>query len=97
MIISSTDCNVIIRWGQAWTATDRISAIWKSNLSDKIKREFYPSEAMSVLLYNCTVWTFAKYLVKKPAGMGINIRKFLKKRLKIIKQDPYGIFHRCSV
>ena len=39
--ISSTERDVNIGIGKAWTATDRLSTIWKSDLSDKINREFF--------------------------------------------------------
>ena len=37
---------------KAWTAIDRLSTIWKSDLSDKIKQEFFEVLAVSVLLYS---------------------------------------------
>ena len=40
-------------------------SIWKSDLSDKIKLEFYQTEAMSVLLYGSTIWNLMKHLEKK--------------------------------
>ena len=40
--ISSTESDVNIRLAKAWTAIDRLSIIWKSGLSDKIKRDFSP-------------------------------------------------------
>ena len=36
-IISSTESEVNIYLAKAWTAIDRLSVIWKSDLSDKIK------------------------------------------------------------
>ena len=41
--ISSTESNVHIRLAKMWTAIDRLSIIWKSDLFDEIKREFLPS------------------------------------------------------
>ena len=43
--------------GKAWTAIDRLYTIWKSDLTDKIKREFVKAVAASVLLYGCNTWT----------------------------------------
>ena len=56
--ISSTESDVNIHIGKAWTATDRFLITWKSDLSDRIKREFF--QALSVLLYGCTIWTLRK-------------------------------------
>ena len=36
--ISSTESDINI--GKAWTAIDRLSIIWKSDLFDKIKQDF---------------------------------------------------------
>ena len=39
--VSSTKKNIDTRLTKAWTATDRLSIIWKSDLTDKMKRSFY--------------------------------------------------------
>ena len=38
--ISSTESNINIHIGKAWIAIDRLSIIWKSYPSDKIKRNY---------------------------------------------------------
>ena len=65
MFVSACENDVNIRIGKAWAAIDRKSPIWKSDLSDKIKREFFRAVAASVLLYGCTSWTRTKPLRKK--------------------------------
>ena len=52
--ISSTENDVNIRIVKAWCAIDMLSIIWKSSLSDKLKLDFIPAAAVSVLLYECT-------------------------------------------
>ena len=47
---------------------DRLSIIWKSNLTDKIKRSFFQAAVVSILLYGCTTWTLTKRLEKKLDG-----------------------------
>ena len=47
---------------------DRLSIIWKSDLTDKIKRSFFQAEVASILLYGCTTWTLTKRLEKKRDG-----------------------------
>ena len=42
--------------------------IWKSNLTDKMKRTFFQAAVMSVLLYGCTTWMLTKRLEKKLDG-----------------------------
>ena len=47
---------------------DRLSTLWRSDLSDKIKRDIFEVVATSVLLYGCTTWTLTKRLEKKLDG-----------------------------
>ena len=47
------------------TLCDRLSIIWKSNLTDKMKRSFFQAAVVSILLYGCTTWTLTKRLEKK--------------------------------
>ena len=56
------------RWAKAWTAIDRLSIIWKSNLTDKMKRSFFQAAVVSILLYGCTTWMLTKRLEKKLNG-----------------------------
>ena len=53
---------------KAWTAIDRLSIIWKSDLTDKMKRSFFQAAVVSILLYGCTTWTLTKRLEKKLDG-----------------------------
>ena len=46
----------------------RLSIIWKSNLTDKMKRSFFQAAVVSILLYGCTTWTLTKRLEKKLDG-----------------------------
>ena len=41
--VSSTENDINMRLAKAWTAIERLSVIWKSDLSDKIKRRFFPN------------------------------------------------------
>ena len=56
------------RLTKAWTAIDRLSIIWKWNLTDKMKRSFFPAAVVSILLYGWTTWTLTKRLEKKLDG-----------------------------
>ena len=44
------------------------SIMWKSDLTDKIKRSFFQAAVVSILLYGCTTWTLTKRLEKKLDG-----------------------------
>ena len=43
----------------------KLSIIWKSNLTDKMKRSFFQAAVMSILVYGCTTWALTKRLEKK--------------------------------
>ena len=66
--VSSTEKDIDTRLTKAWTAIDRLSIIWKSDLTDKIKRSFFQAAVVSILLYGCTTWTLTKRLKKKLDG-----------------------------
>ena len=66
--VSSTEKDIDTRLTKAWTAIDRLSIIWKSGLTDKMKRSFFQATVMSILLYRCTTWTLTKRLEKKLDG-----------------------------
>ena len=58
--VSSTKTDINTWLAKAWTTIDRLSVIWKSNLTDKIKRSFFHAAVVSILLYGCTTWTLTK-------------------------------------
>ena len=55
--ILSTEKDVNIPMGKVWTTIDKLTTIWKSDLSDKIKRDFFSAVTVSVLLYDSTTRT----------------------------------------
>ena len=62
--VSSTEKDINTRLANAWTAIDRLSVMWESDLTDKIKRSFFFQAAvMSILLYGCTTWTLKSLTV----------------------------------
>ena len=66
--VSSTEKDIDTRLTKARTANDRLSIIWKSDLTEKMKRSFFQAAAVSILLYGCTTWTLTKRLEKKLDG-----------------------------
>ena len=66
--VSSTEKDIDTRLTKVWTAIDRLSIIWKSDLTDKRKRSFFLAAVVSILLYGCTTWTLTKRLEKKLDG-----------------------------
>ena len=63
--VSSTEKDIVTRLTKAWTAIDRLAVIWKSDLTDKMKRSFFPAEGVSILRYGCTTWMLTKRMEKK--------------------------------
>ena len=66
--VSSTETGINTRLAKAWTANDRISVIWKSDPTDKIKSCFFETAVVSILLYGCTSWMLTKRVEKKLDG-----------------------------
>ena len=66
--VSSTEADIDTRLTKAWTVIDKVSVIWKSDLTDKMKRSFFQAAVVSILLYGCTTWTLTKLMEKKLDG-----------------------------
>ena len=66
--VASTVKDIDMRLTKAWTAISRLSIIWKSDLTDKMKRSFFQAAVASILLYGCTTWTLTKWQEKKLDG-----------------------------
>ena len=66
--VSSTKKDIDTQLTKAWTVINRLSIIWKSDLTDKMKRSFFQAAVVSILLYGCTTWTLTKRLEKKLDG-----------------------------
>ena len=84
--VSSTENDIDTRLTKAWTAIDRLSIIWKSDLTDEMKRSFFQAAVVSILLYGCTTWTLTKRLETKLDG---NYKRMLRAILnKSWRQHP---------
>ena len=78
--VSSTEKDIDTWLTKALTAIDRLSIIWKSALTDKMKRSFFQAAVVSILLYGCTTLTLTKRLKKKLDGNYIRmLRAILNK------------------
>ena len=84
--VESTEKDIETRLTKAWTAINRLSIIWKSDLTDKMKCSFFQAAVTSILLYGCTTWTLTKRLEKKLDG---NYTRMLRAILnKSLQQHP---------
>ena len=61
---------MIFKWriGSAWSALNKLTPIWKSNLDISFKRKFFRATVKSVLTYSSQVWTLTKSLENKLNG-----------------------------
>ena len=75
----STEKDIDTRLTKASTALDKLSVIWKSDLTDKIKRRFFQAAVVSILLYGCTTWTLTKRLEKRLHNYTRMLRAILNK------------------
>ena len=66
--VTSTEKDIDMRLTKAWTAINRLLIIWKSDLTDKMKRSFFQAAVASIMLYGCTTWILTKRLEKKLDG-----------------------------
>ena len=66
--VSSTEKDIDTRLTKAWTAIDKLSIKWKSDLTDKMKRSFFQAAVVSILLYGFTTWALTKRPKKKLDG-----------------------------
>ena len=71
--VSSTEKHIDMRLTKARTAINRLSVIWKSDLTDKMKRSFFQAAVVSILLYGCTTSTLTKRMEKKLDGNSTRI------------------------
>ena len=63
--VSSTEKDIDTRLTKA---IEKLSIIWKSDLTDKMRRSFFEAAVESILLYGSTTWTLTKRLEKKLDG-----------------------------
>ena len=74
----------------------RLSVIWKSDLTDKMKRSFFQAAVVLILLYGCTTWALTKRIEKK---LDCNYTRMLQAilnkswRQHPTKQQLYGHHH----
>ena len=91
--VSSTETDIDTRPAKVWTAIDRLSVVWKSDLTDKMKHSFFQAVVVSILLYGCTKWKLTKRMEKNLDGnYSRMLRVILNKswRQHPTKQQLYG-------
>ena len=66
--VSSTKTDIDTLLAKSWAVTERLSIIWKSDLTDKMKHSFFQAAVLSILLYRYATWTLTKRIEKKLDG-----------------------------
>ena len=91
--VSSTEKDIDMRLTKAWTAINKLSIIWKSDLTNKMKSSFFQAAVVSILLYGCIIWTLTKRLEKKlESNYTIMLRAILNKSWQqhLTRHQLYG-------
>ena len=84
--VSSTESEIDTQLTKARTAFNRLSVIWTSDLTDKMKNSFFQAAILPILLYGCTIQTLTKQLEQKLDG---NYTRMLRAILnKFWRQHP---------
>ena len=91
--VSSTETDIDTQLAKARTPIDRLSVIWKLDLTNKMKRSFFQAAVVSILLYGCTTWPLTKHVEKKLDGNYIRMLWAIlnkSRRQHPTKQQLYG-------
>ena len=79
--VSSTEKDIDTWLTKAWTALDRLSIIWRSDPTDKMKRSFFQAAVVSILLYGWANKTTGKEARRQlHENVGSNIEQVLSWR-----------------
>ena len=80
--VSSTENNISTWLVKAWTTTDCLSFLWKLDISDKLKYNFFQVAVVSILLYWCATVTLTNCMEKK------NLTAFTQKCWELYWTNP---------
>ena len=61
----------------AWSAAVRLKSIWKSQIDINLKKQFFNSTIISVLLYGCETWSLTKGLNKRLDGTYTKLLRYI--------------------
>ena len=84
--VSLTETDINTRLAKAWTALDKLSVVWKSDLTDKMERSFFQAVVISILLYGCTTWTLTKRMEKR---LDANYTRMLSNIEQVLETTPH--------
>ena len=67
--IASTEKDITMRIGKAWSALQKLNVIWKSRLKRQLKINLFRATVETVLIYGATTWTLTKSLTRRLDGV----------------------------
>ena len=67
--IASTEKDITMCIGKAWSALQKLNVIWKSRLKRQLKINLFRATVETVLTYNATTWTLTKSLTRRIDGV----------------------------
>ena len=67
--IASTEKDITMRIGKAWSALQKLNVIWKSRLKRQLKINLFRATVETVLTYDATTWTLTKSLTRRIDGV----------------------------
>lgn len=76
--INSSKKDIDVRINKAWAALRKLTPIWNSTLSMKLKLRFFHSTVTTVLLYGSSTWTLTKVLEKRLDGCFTKMLRVVK-------------------
>ena len=91
--VSLTETDINMQLAKVWTVINSLLVIWKSDMTDKIKRSFFQTAVMLILLYGWTTWILTKRMEEKlDSNYTRMLRAILNKswRQYPTKQQLYG-------
>ena len=91
--VSFTENDINTRRAKSLSAIDRLLVISKSDLSDKIKRNFFQPSMMSILLYGCTTETMTKRIEKSLTAIVQESTSYIEKNLEAIFRKRAAVNH----
>ena len=78
--IGSTEHDINIRTAKAWAALNNLNIIWKSNLRENLKINFFRTAVETVLVYGSVTWTMTVAMERKIDGTYTRMLRAIKNK-----------------
>ena len=91
--------DIATRKALAWQSLNKMSNVWKSDLSNKRKLNLFRATSESILLYGCQTWTLSKCEEARIDGCYTRMLRTVKNiswKSKLSNESLYGNLHRVS-